>query len=40
MHRVQRNKGPLKLSKKDKEWKNSLKLDPSLKPNMEFLSEV
>lgn len=40
MHRVQRNKGPLKLSKKDKEWKNSLKLDSSLKPNWEKFSKT
>ena len=33
MHKVERNKGPLKLKEKDEEWKNSLKLNPKLKPN-------
>lgn len=40
MHKVLRNKGPLKLIKKDKEWKNSLKLNPKLKPNWEEFSKT
>lgn len=30
MHKVKRNKAPLKLIEKDKEWKNSLKENPKL----------
>lgn len=40
MHKVQRNKGPLKLIKKDEEWKNSLKINTNLKPNWEELSRT
>lgn len=40
MHKVQRNKGPLKLLEKDKEWKDSFKLNPNLKPNWEEFSKT
>ncbi|EJO5347323.1 TIGR02646 family protein [Clostridium botulinum] len=40
MHRVDRNKAPLKLSEKDKEWRHLLKINPKLKPNWEEFSKT
>ena len=40
MHKVSRNKGPLKLIEKDKEWKNLLIINPKLKPNWEEFSKT
>ena len=40
MHKVKRNTCPSKLSEKDKEWRNSLKLNPKLKPNWKEFSKT
>lgn len=40
MHKVKRNKGPIKLMNKDKEWRDSLKINTKLKPNWEEFSKT
>ena len=40
MHKVTRNKAPLRLIEKDKEWKNSLKENPKLEPDWAEFSKT